>query len=128
MEVAPVAAVQEWKELEAKFPNFEMCHICLGNGLLWENDWQAAEAEYRWAAKLDPMDPEPHERLGDLEQRQKNYDAALEEYRTAEKIRPDEAKAYESAAKLLVKKKDYASAASELKQAMPLAPSDWEVH
>lgn len=128
MDVAPVKAVQELKELEAKFPDFEMCHVCLGNGLLSENDGKAAEAEYRWAAKLDPMDPEPHERLGDLEQRRKNYDAALEEYRIAEKIGPSNARAYERAAKLLIEKKDYASAASELQQAMPLAPSDWEVH
>lgn len=127
-EVAPVAAVQEWKELEEKFPNFEMCHICLGNGLLWENDWKAAEAEYRWAAKLAPTNPEPHQKLGDLERRKKNYDAALEEYRTAEKLGPDDRKAYESAARVLLEKKDYAGAASELKQAMPLAPGDWEIH
>jgi len=128
MEVAPVKAIQELKELEAKFPDFAMCHTCLGNGLAWENDGKAAEAEYRWAAKLDPMDPEPHERLGDLEQRRKNYDAALEEYRIAEKIGPNDAKAYERAGRLLIEKKDYASAASELKQAMPLAPNDWKVH
>jgi tetratricopeptide (TPR) repeat protein len=127
-EVAPAAAIEELKELEAKFPNFELCHVCLGNGLMGENDVKGAEAEFRMAAKLDPSDPGPHKGLGNILQKQKNYDAALEEYRMAERLAPDDRAAYESAGKLLLETKDYAGAVAELKRAEPLAQSNWEFH
>jgi tetratricopeptide (TPR) repeat protein len=128
MEVAPAAAIQELKELEAKFPNFEVCHVCLGNGLMWENDVKGAQAEFQLAVKLDATDAGPHKGLGDIQQKQKNYDAALEEYRIAERLAPDDATAYASAGKLLLEKKDYDGAVAELKLAEPLAESNWEVH
>jgi tetratricopeptide (TPR) repeat protein len=52
------AAVVELRELEQKFPDFEMCHVCLGNALVGGKDLEAAEAEYRLALKLAPADPE----------------------------------------------------------------------
>lgn len=128
METAPMAAIQELKELEAKFPNFEVCHVCLGNGLAWAGDAKGAEAEYRTAINLDPADGAPHNGLGDIQKKQKNYDAALEEYRIAERLAPDDAAAYENAGEVLLAKKDYEGAAAELKRAVPLAPSKWEVH
>jgi tetratricopeptide (TPR) repeat protein len=128
MEVAPAAAIEELKELEAKFPTFEVCHVCLGNGLMWENEVKEAEAEFEMAVKLDPSDPDPHRGLGDIRQKQKNYEAALAEYRIAERLAPDDAAAYESAGKLLLEKKDYDGAVAELKRAEPLAQSNWEVH
>jgi len=50
----PRAAIVELRELEKLFPNFEMCHVCLGQGLLWAGDVPGAEAEFRKAAELDP--------------------------------------------------------------------------
>lgn len=128
METAPMAAIQELRELEAKFPNFEVCHVCLGNGLAWAGDLGGAEAEYQIAIKLDPADALPHNGLGDIQKKQKNYDAALEEYRIAERLAPDNAASYQNAGKVLLEKKDYEGAAAELKRAVPLAPSQWEVH
>jgi tetratricopeptide (TPR) repeat protein len=128
MEVAPAAAIQELKELEAKFPNFEVCHVCLGNGLMWENDLKGAEAEFQMAVKLDPSDPDPHKGLGDIREKQKDYEAALGEYRIAERLAPEDAAAYQSAGKLLLEKRDYDGAVAELKRAETLAQSNWEVH
>jgi len=128
MTQAPRAAIQELRELEKKFPDFEMCHICLGNGLLWDNDAAGAEAEYRIAMKLDPSDPKAHEGLGSIQEKQKNYDGALDEYRIAERLSPDAPDAYESAGRVLMAKKDYTGAVGELKQADTLTPSSWQVH
>ena len=80
------AAITELRELETLFPNFQMCHVCLGKALLWKGDAQGAEAQFRKAAELDPSDPEPHSGLGGIQERQKHYDAALEEFKTAENL------------------------------------------
>ena len=124
----PGAAIVELRELENKFPDFEVCHICLGNGLLWQGDAKGAEAEYRLAIKIDPADPRGHVGLGDIEEKLKNYDAALEEYHAAEKLDAEDADAFKSAGKLLLEKKDFAGAAAELKQAEAVGQSSWEIH
>lgn len=122
------AAVLELRELEQKFPDFEMCHVCLGNALTAEGDVEGAETEYRTVIKLAPGDPAGHVGLGDLEKKEKKYDAALEEYRVAEKLGPHSPEGFQRAGQLLMEKKDYAGALAELKQAESLAPSSWEVH
>jgi len=122
------AAVLELRELEQKFPDFEMCHVCLGNALTAEGDVEGAETEYRTVIKLAPGDPAGHVGLGDLEKKEKKYDAALEEYRVAEKLGPHSPEGFQRAGQLLMEKKDYAGALDELKQAESLAPSSWEVH
>ena len=127
MQQDPHAAIVELRELETKFPNFEMCHICLGNGLLWDHDLKGAEAEFRTAMKLDPADAEPHDGLGRVYEAQKNNDAALQEFRAAEQLGGD-ASSYKNAGIILKAKKDYAGAIKELKQAEALEPSNWEIH
>lgn len=128
MEVSPPAAVVELRELEAKFPNFQVCHVCLGYGLFWQRDFRGAEAEYQIAIKLDPADGEPHKGLGEIQEKQKDFDAALEEYRTAQRLAPDDGEGFQKAGHVLLEKKDFDGAAMELKRAVSLAPSQWEVH
>ncbi len=122
------AAILELRELEQKFPNFETCHVCLGNALAAEKDVEGAEAEYRVAIKLAPEDGSAHVGLGNLQKERKNYDAALQEYRTAERVEPRSPLGFESAGGVLLEKKDYAGAVAELKQAARLGPSTWEAH
>ncbi len=128
MQIQPLQALAELEEMEAKFPNFEMCHVCLGNGLVWAGDFKGAEAEYRTAMKLDPSDADPHGGLGDIQEKQKNYDAALQEFRVAERLSPDSPDFYKSAGRVLMAKKNYAAAEEELSKAEKLSPSSWEIH
>jgi len=128
MKQAPAAAVVELRELEAKFPNFEVCHVCLGNTLAWQGDTKGAEQEYQTAARLEPTDPAPVVGLGDLLEKEKNHDGALEQYRKAEQIAPDDPSGFKSAGRVLMAKNDFAGAAAELKHAETFAQSDWEVH
>lgn len=128
MKQSPAAAIVELKELETKFPNFEVCHLCLGNALAWQGDTKGADEEFRTAIKLDPADADPVIGLGDIQEKRKNYDAALELYRNAEKIAPDNVGGFKGAGRVLIAKKDFAAAAAELKPAESAAPSDWEVH
>lgn len=123
----PREAIAELKELEKLFPNFEACHVCLGNALLWADEAQAAEADYRMA-KLNPSDPEPYSGLGRIQEKQKNYDAALEEYRTAERLSTGVPHTHEDVGRVLLAKKDFAGAIDKLKQAEVLSPSNWKVH
>jgi tetratricopeptide (TPR) repeat protein len=125
----PRAAIKHFREMEARFPNFEICHVCLADDLVWANDLKAGEEEYRLAMKLDPADARPHVGLGEIEEKKKNYDAALVEYRIAEEMDGSDSDAFKSAGKLLLEeKKDFAGAATELKQAEALEQSIWEVH
>jgi tetratricopeptide (TPR) repeat protein len=128
MEQDVPAAIKELRELEQKFPNFEMCHVCLGNGLAAENDFDGAEAEYRIAIKLAPEDADAHVGLANLQKLRKNNDAALQEYRAAEQADPGSPAGYENVGRSLLEKKDYAGAVAELKQAVALGPSEWEAH
>ena len=128
MKQSPAAAVVELKELEAKFPNFEVCHLCLGNALAWQGDTKGAEQEYQTAARLDPADAEAVVGLGELLEKEKNYDGALEQFHKAEQIAPDDASGFKSAGRVLMAKNDFPGAAAELKQAEAFAQSDWEVH
>ena len=128
MQQAPGAAIKELQELEQKFPDFEVCHICLGRALDWQGDEKGAEAEFRKANELDPTDPDGHRGLGSIQEKAKNYDAALEEYRLAEKIAPGDAESYQDAGRVLLAKKDYAGAVEELRQAESLAQTSWESH
>lgn len=128
MEVAPGAAIVELRELEQKFPNFALCHICLGNALDSQGDIKGAEQEYRKANELDPTDPSGHRALGSIQEDQKNYDAALEEYRLAEKINPDDSKTLRDIGRILLAKKDITGALAELKQAESLSQTSWEAH
>jgi Flp pilus assembly protein TadD len=128
MKQSPAAAVVELRELEAKFPNFEVCHVCLGNALAWQGDTKEAEQEYQTAARLDPSDADPVVGLGGLLEKEKNYDEALAQYHKAEQIAPDNPTGFKSAGRVLMAKKDFAGAAAELKQAEGFAQSDWEVH
>lgn len=128
MKREPRTAIVELRELEAKFPNFEVCHVCLGNALSWDNDPKGAEEEFRKAIQLDPSDPDPHVGLGDIQEKQKNYDVALQEYRVAEKLAPDNPDAFQDAGKVLLEKKDFAGAVAELKQAESVGQSNWEIH
>ena len=128
MQQDPHAAILELRELEQKFPDFEMCHVCLGNALSAENDDQGAEAEYRTAIKLAPEDADAHVGLGNLQKKQKNYDAALAEYKTAEQAEPSSPAGFLNAGRVLLEKLDTAGAVAELKQAVALAPSTWETH
>lgn len=128
MSVEPGAAIVELKELEKLFPDFEMCHVCLGRGLVWAGETQGAEAEFRKAAKLDPSDPEPHSGLGGILEKQKNYDAALEEFRLAERLGTDVAHTHQDVGRVLLAKNDVMGAITELKQVEDLSPSDWRIH
>jgi len=128
MQQSPGAAIQELQELEKRFPNFEMCHICLGRALAWQGDSKAAEAEFRKANELDPTDPDGHRGLGSMQEQQKNYDAALEEYRVAEKIAPEDSETHQDVGRVLIAKKDFAGAVEELKQATTLAQASWQIH
>jgi tetratricopeptide (TPR) repeat protein len=128
MKQSPAAAVVELRELEAKFPNFEVCHVCLGNTLAWQGDTKGAEQEYQNAAKLDPADAAPVVGLGSLLEKEKNYDGALEQYRKAEQIASADPSGFKSAGRVLMAKNDFAGAIAELKQAESVAQSDWEVH
>ena len=128
MQEAPGAAILELQELEQKFPNFEVCHICLGRALAWQGNSKAAEAEFRKANELDPSDPDGHRGLGDIQEQQKNYDAALEEYRAAANIAPYDAETHQDIGRVLLAKKDFAGAVQELKQAEALSQTSWEIH
>lgn len=128
MQQSPSAAIQELQELETKFPNFEVCHICLGRALAWQGDTTAAEAEFRKANDLDPADPGGHRGLGSIQEQRKNYDAALEEYRSAEKIAPGDGETHQDIGRVLLAKKDYGGAVEELKQAEALSQTSWEIH
>ncbi len=128
MQQSPGAAIQELQELERRFPNFEMCHICLGRALAWQGDRKAAEGEFRKANELDPTDPDGHRGLGSIQEQQKNYDAALEEYRVAENIAPADGETHQDVGRVLIAQKDFAGAVEELKQATTLAQASWEIH
>lgn len=128
MQQSPSQAIQELQEMEKKFPNSEVCHICLGRGLAWQGDTKAAEAEFRMANDIDPTDPDGHRGLGSIQEQQKNYDGALEEYRRAEKIAPGDADTRQDVGRVLLAKKDYGAAVEELKQAEELSETSWEIH
>ncbi|HKH97899.1 MAG TPA: tetratricopeptide repeat protein [Candidatus Sulfotelmatobacter sp.] len=128
MTVSPGVAIVELRELEQKFPNFGMCHICLGRALAWQGDVKGAEEEFGKANEADPADPEGHLGLGSIQEKLKNYDGALGEYRAAEKISPDDSETHQDIGRLLLAKKDFAGAVEELKQAETLAQTSWEIH
>ena len=129
MRQEPRTAVKEFQEMEKRFPDFEICHVCLGHGLAWDNDLKGAEEEFQKAIKLDPSDANPHTGLGDIRVKEKNFDAALEEYRIAERLDPSDPDAFKSAGKVLLEeKKDFAGAASELKNAEAVGQSSWGIH
>lgn len=128
MEESPGEAIKELQELERLFPNFEVCHICLGRALVWQGDVKTAEVEFRKANELDPTDPNGHRGLASIQEKQKNFDAALEEYRIAERIAPEDSETQQDIAKLLIAKKDYPGAMKELKQAEAENESSWQIH
>ncbi len=128
MTVAPGSAILELRELEEKFPNFELCHICLGRALAYQGDAKGAEEEFRKANQLDPSDADGHRGLGSIQEQQKNYDAALEEYRLAEKIDPDNSETHQDVGRVLLVQKDVAGALAELKQAESLSQTSWQAH
>lgn len=128
MKTDPTAAIAELRETEKLFPDLPMCHVCLGNGLVWADDIKGAQAEYQKAEALDPTAYEPHTGMGKIQEQQKNYDAALDEYRKAEQLAPDEARTHQDVGRVLLAKKDFANAEPELKQAVDLLPSSWEIH
>lgn len=128
MQESPGEAIKELKELEQKFPDFELCHVCLGRALAWQGDAKGAEEEFRKASAADPGSPDGHRGLGSMQEQHKNYDAALEEYRAAEKIDPDDAETHKDIGKVLMAKEDYVGALQELKKAESLAQSSWEIH
>jgi tetratricopeptide (TPR) repeat protein len=128
MQHSPVAAIAELRELEQRFPSFEICHICLGRALAFQGDRQGAEAEFRKANELDPTDADGPRGLGKIEEQQGNLDAALEQYRKAEQIAPGDVEARADIGRVLLAKKDYMGAVSELKQAEGISESSWEIH
>jgi tetratricopeptide (TPR) repeat protein len=128
MSVAPVEAIKELRELEKMFPDFEMCHVCLAHGLIWQGDMAGAEAELKKAEQLEPTDPEPHTEMGKMREKEKNYDGALTEFRAAERLGPNEGDTHADVARILLITKDSAGALAELKQAETLAPSSWQIH
>ncbi|HYA26180.1 MAG TPA: tetratricopeptide repeat protein, partial [Terriglobales bacterium] len=102
MTISPGAAIIELRELEQKFPDFAVCHICLGRALADRDDIKGAEEEFRKADEADPSDPNGRRGLGSIQEKQKNYDAALEEYRAAEKISPDDVEARQDIGRVLL--------------------------
>jgi tetratricopeptide (TPR) repeat protein len=128
MEGSPLEAIKELRELEQKFPDFAVCHICLGRALAWQGDQKGAEEEFRKAGAADPGAPDGHRELGEMQEKQQNYDAALEQYRAAAKIDPEDADTHKDIGRVLLAKKDYPGALEELKKAERLAQSSWEIH
>jgi len=124
----PRAAVKHFREMERRFPNFEICHVCLGNALLGSDDLKGAELEFQKATKLEPGDASPYVGLGDILVKEKDFDAALEQYRVAERLDASDPDAFRSAGKVLLDKKDFVGAAAELKQAEAAGQSSWEIH
>jgi tetratricopeptide (TPR) repeat protein len=121
-------AIHEFRDIEADFPDAEMCHLCLGRALYQTWDIQGAEKELRWAAKLDPADPAPLTTLASILEVQKKYDAALAEYRKAEELDEGDPSAHIGIGRLMLTKKNAPEALEELKKASDLAPTDDYVH
>ncbi len=124
----PRAAIVELRELEKLFPDFEMCHVCLGKGLLWAGDAAGAEAEFRKAAAARSFGSRNSHRPGQHSGTAEELRCALEQFRVAERLGPDVAHTHLDVGRILLVKKDAAGAIVELKQAEALSPSDWHVH
>jgi tetratricopeptide (TPR) repeat protein len=128
MSVNPHDAIVELREMEKQFPDAELCHVCLGNALVWASDIPGAQAEYHSAERLDPSDPEPHSGLGRIEEDKHDLDGAMGEYQLAERLGPDKARTHEDVARIWLAKKDFARAIDECRQAELLSPGSASIH
>ncbi len=124
----PAAAVVEFRKWAAMYPDFELCHVCLGNSLLGIDRLDDAEQEYRTALKLNPESPEARYGLGLVFETKKQNTVALVEYRRAVKLSDEFAPAHIGIGRVLLDKKDFAGAAAELKRAEDLDPTDWRTY
>ena len=124
----PQAAAIELQELAKLFPDFEVCHVCLGSALRSTGNAEGAQAEYRKAIDLNPSDPEPHMGLGNLEEDKFNFAEALKEYRIAGSMDPELGRAHRNIGRVLLAKMEAPTALAELEKAAALSPSDWETH
>lgn len=124
----PREAISVLHELESKFPDFQLCHDCLGSALHSTGDSAGARKEFEQAIQLDPSDALPHVGLGEIDVDANSFDAALEEFRTAESLDSNLSSAHEGVAEALTAKDNIPGAIAEMKQAELLAPIDWHVH
>jgi Flp pilus assembly protein TadD len=99
-----------------------------GEARLKTGDLEGAEATFREAAGLAPLDPEHWRRLGDALLRQsKNDDALLAFYEAAE-LKPNEAEYWSDLGHAFLQKQQFRCAEYVYQKAIDLAPDRFEYH
>jgi len=92
--------------------------------LLFRDD--DARREFKHAIRLNPAYPEPHNNLGVIEYRHKNYSKAVKYYKQAIKMRDGSASFHSNLGTAYFGKKDYDLAQSEYARALELDPDVFE--
>lgn len=97
----------------------------LSLGLIEEaHDPQQALVAYAQAAKLTPIDPEPHLSAGSLLERQVKLEEAAREYLAAAKLDPKSTEPITGLANVYSKQKKYAEAETQLRKLLAVDPEN----
>jgi len=105
-------------------PELAAAHSAMGFVRLESREYAPAEAAFKRAAELDPVNPFPHLGLALNLAAQNQDDAAEPEYRIAVKLGPEEWRAHQEFAQFLFRKASYRDAAEHWEKAQTLAPDN----
>ena len=105
-------------------PELAAAHSAMGFVRLESREHAPAEAAFKRAAELDPVNPFPHLGLALNFVSQNQDDAAEPELRTAVQLGPQEWRAHQELAQFLFRKASYRDAAAHWEKAQTLAPDN----
>jgi Flp pilus assembly protein TadD len=103
-------------------------YIKSGDELGRENKWTDAEVEYKLAVRLDPTNPEGHNKLGLALHTNRKFSEAEAEYRAALRLALNNAEAHYGISRAVREQKRLVEAESEIREAIRLEPGNAKFH
>lgn len=112
--------IAEYRRFLALKPKDSQSLLGIARALLADGTTDAAIAQFKEAANLDPNNPDPHRELGALRLKQKDYAAAAREYTHALNINPSSVPDLVALGYAYAQNDDYAQAEAALVTAIAL--------
>jgi tetratricopeptide (TPR) repeat protein len=116
-------AREHLEQVVALLPDGKRAHTFLGNFLFGQQQWDAAEAEYRRVIEIDPSYAPVYNQLGYLLTNLERYSEAIEALQKYSELKPEDPNPHDSMGEIYLWSGDHENSVKEFSRSLELDPN-----